>query len=338
MIPPVHGESPTEVLKVWLYAAASVLLGAWVSPLVYNAGKALAEISSVKQTNGPLQWLAGICQATDFPKFFEICLLGAAALLFLPFMHWLQAGGQTVEGRHSPDRLRGWNSGQRLHGNPRGARQAATGFLLVTLVFLGIAGILALAGVFTWKHPAGSVAMIVLRGFAGALGLAVFQELLFRGIAQGIFLRAMRPLAAIGLTALLFALVHCLNPPPGMNVPDPDASGVGFELLHKIATRFSDPLVVLGTFLPLFALGSVLAYARWRTASLLLPIGLHTGWIFINSVVSNLTVATIHSNSNLKILSDATLQQGLIPLAGILIAGLLTNHLTSPGATADAAA
>ncbi len=328
----MRGVSPSEVLKVWLYATASVLLGAWVSPLVYNAGKALADVSAAKQTNGLLQWLAGICRAADFPKFFEACLLGSAVLLFVPFIHWLQAGRQSAEGRQAPDRTGGWSRGQRLHGNPGGLRQAATGFLLVTLLFLGIAGILTLAGVFTWKHLNESVAMVALRGFAAALGLAVFQELLFRGIAQGIFLRSMRPVAAIGLTALLFALVRCLHPPPGLHVPDPDASGVGFELLHKIISRFSDPLIVLGTFAPLFALGAVLACARWRTASLCLPIGLHAGWIFVNSVVGSLTVAANHPDANLWISSDASLQQGLLPLAGMIVAGLLTNYLTRPDA------
>lgn len=334
----MHGESPSAVLKLWLYATASVLLGAWISPLIYNAGKALAEVSSVKQTNGLLQWLAGICRAADFPQFFQVCLLGSAMLLFVPFIHWLHASRQPGEGRYSRDRSRGWNGGQRLHRNPRGLRQGASGFLSVTLVFLLIAGVLGLAGVFGWKQPAESVAMIALRGFAVALGLAVFQELLFRGIALGIFLRTMRPTAAIALSGLLFALVHCLNPPPGLNVPDPDASGVGFELLRRIAARFSDPHAVIGTFAPLLALGAVLAYARWRTASLYLPIGLHTGWIFVNTVLGSVTVASIHPGTTLWIPAGASLQQGLVPLVGILFAGVLTNYLTRRGATADAPA
>ncbi len=334
----MRGESPSEILKVWLYAAASVLLGAWVSPLLYNAGKALAEVSSVKQTNGPLQWLAGLCRTADFPKFFEASLLGSAVLLFLPFIHWLRVHSRPAEGRHLPARARGWNSGQRLQANPQGLRQGASGFLLVTVVFLLIAGVLILAGAFEWKHPAESVAKIALRGFSTALGLAIFQELVFRGIALGIFLRAMRPLAAIGFSALLFALVHCLNPPPGLNVPDPDASGVGFELLRKIVARISEPRIVLGTVTPLFALGAVLAYARWRTASLCLSIGLHTGWIFVNAVLGSVTVAAIQPDSSLWILAGASLQQGLLPLAGILVAGVLTNYLTSPDDAADAPA
>ena len=41
----MRNDSRGDVIKVWLYAAASVALGAWMSPLLYNAGKALAEVS-----------------------------------------------------------------------------------------------------------------------------------------------------------------------------------------------------------------------------------------------------------------------------------------------------
>ena len=327
----MRGAFPSEVLKVWLYAAASVLLGAWVSPLLYNAGKALAEVSSVKQTNGPLHWLAGICRAADFPKFFEVSLLGTAVVLFLPLLHWVQRRAAPGKGTQLADKSRAWNGGQRLLDNPRRLRQAASGFLSVTAVFLLIAGCLILTGVFEWKPPAGSLAKIALRGFTTALGLAIFQELIFRGIALGIFLRALRPLAAISLSALLFALVHFLIPPPGLNVSDPDASGVGFELLGKIAVRLSEPRVILATFAPLFALGVVLAYARWRTASLGLSIGLHTGWIFVNGVLASVTVAAGFPS----LLTGPTVGQGLIPLAGILFAGVFTHYLTR---TADATA
>lgn len=335
----MHSESLSDVLKVWLYAAASVVLGAWFSPLLYNAGKALAEISSAKQTNGFIEWLAGICRAAEFPRFFETSMLIAAGILFLPLIGWLR-GGRAAEGGGSwklrlPEGARGMEAGQRLQRNPDGFRQAVRGFLLVTVLFLLIAGVLVLAGVLDWKNPGTSFFKTLLRGAIVAVVLAVLQEILFRGIALGIFLRAMRPATALGLSAVLFALVHFLGSPPGLNVADPDAAGVGFELLGKIAAQFSEPRGVFGIFSPLLALGFVLAYARWRTASLFLPIGLHAGWIFVNGLIGSVTLAASSSNSNMWVISGTSLNQGLVPLAGIVVAGVLANYLTTDPHVAD---
>ena len=79
----MRGEASSDVLKVWLYAAAVVISGAWLAPLLYNAGKALAEISAGKQTNVPLEWLAKLCQRADFPGFFTVSLWVCALILFL---------------------------------------------------------------------------------------------------------------------------------------------------------------------------------------------------------------------------------------------------------------
>lgn len=339
----MRGEASSDVFKVWLYAAASVLLGAWVAPLFYNAGKALAEVSQSKQINGPLEWLAGVCKTADFPDFFSAALLATAILLFLPFTEWLRGGRVPGEGRRPgmlrlPDGTRGRGNGQRLLKNQSGVRQIFTGFTWVTLLFFLIAAILLAAGVFTWKGPTEHPVRLLTRALMIGFGLAVVQEMLFRGIMMGIFLRAMRPAAALGLSAVLFALVHFIIPPPGMNVLDPEASGVGFELLRKLASQFSEPKAVFGTFAPLLALGVVLAYARWRTASLCLPIGLHAGWIFANSVLAGVTAATSRPDSLIWVISGATMTQGLVPLIGIILVGILTNHLTTSRDASDPAA
>ncbi len=321
----MRSEASSDVFKVWLYVAASVLLGAWLSPLVYNAGKALAEVSSAKQTNGALEWLADRCRTADFQDFFTASLLLFAGILFLPMI-------QSLRGRSSR------RGEQRLGKNPRGWRQIAAGFLLVTMVFFLLATVLVPAGVIEWKNPGTSMTRMLLSNLTCAFGFAVFQELLFRGIAMGIFLRAMRPAAALGMSAILFALVHFLNPVGAVHVFDPDAAGVGFELLRKIAVQFSDPRVVFGIFMPLLALGGVLAYARWRTASLCLPVGLHAGWIFVNGILANVTVATSHPDSILGVFSGASLKQGLVPLIAILLSGGIIRYLTSTDAPADTAA
>lgn len=325
----MHDETSSDVLKVWLYAAASVLLGAWLAPFLYNAGKALAEISSAKQTNGFLEWLAGVCRSAEFPKFFETSLLITAGVLFLPMICWLRGGQTAAIGSVWRLRARTPAAGQRLLPNPRGLRQGVVGFLLVTVLFLLMAAVLVFAGVLEWKNPGVPLAKFLLLGGIIALVLAVFQEILFRGIAMGIFLRAMRPATALGMSAVLFALVHFLNPPPGMNVVDPDAAGIGFELLRKIASQFSEPRAMFGVFSPLLALGFVLAYARWRTASLCLPIGLHAGWIFVNGLLGSMTLAASSPDSFMWVISGMSLNQGLVPLAGIVVAGVLADYLTN---------
>jgi uncharacterized protein len=330
----MRGEASSDVFKTWLYAAGSVLLGAWVSPLFYNAGKALAEVSQSKETNGPLKWLAGLCRKADFPDFFLAALITASVLLFLPFIEWLRAG-RAVEGGSPwslrlPKGARASTGGQRLLKNPGGLRQVCIGFAWVSGLFFVFAAVLLESGFFTWKAAPVPWARLILRTLTISFALAVLQEILFRGIAMGIFLRAMRPAAALGMSAVFFALTHFLNPPPGLNVPDPEASGVGFELLRRIAAQFSEPRAVLGTFVPLVALGVVLAYARWRTASLWLPIGLHAGWIFANAMLGGVAVATSRPDSLMWILSGSSLQQGLVPLATIILAGMLSNHLISP--------
>jgi uncharacterized protein len=322
-----------DVVKVWLYAVASVALGAWLAPLLYNAGMALVDVSSGKQTNGFLEWLAGICRAAEFSVFFGFSLVIAAGILFLPAVSLL-GGGQmgmrpATRELRLPQGARTKEMGQRLLPNPHGLRQSVVGFFLVTLLFLLIAGVLFLAGVLEWKSPGPRIFELLLRGLFVAFALAVLQEFLFRGIALGIFLRAMRPGAALGLSAVFFALVHFISPPPGLNVTDPDAAGVGFELLGKIVAQFAEPRCVFGIFSPLLALGFVLAYARWRTASLLLPIGLHTGWIFVNGLLENAMQPAAATDSFIALVF------GIVSLAGIVVAGVLANFLTTDPDGAD---
>lgn len=328
-----------DVLKVWLYAAVAVLGGAWISPLFFNAGKALAEVAARKETNGPLEWLADRCRVAQFPDFFEVAVVVVGGVLFVPFMDFLRGGrggqGGKVGWLRLPDGARGGMSGQRLVKNSRGPMQAVVGFAGVSGLFLVLAGTLVLAGIFGLNNPGTPLLKVTARVFITAWLLASVQEILFRGIAMGVFLRAMRPAAALGLSALLFALVHLVDVSPGLNVVDPEASGVGFELLRKIGGQFSEPRFVLGTLLPLLALGGVLAYARWKTASLWLPIGLHAGWIFMNGFATAVTIPTVQPNSHFWLLAGSSFHEGLVPLIGILIAGGLVIRLTTSHHVSD---
>ena len=330
-----------DVWKVWLYAAAFVCLGAWISPLLYNAGKALAEVSASKSINGPLDWLAGLCREAEFPQFYQVAVILAAVVLFFPWMEWIHARrGAAVAGGgpwrlRLPDGARVSARGQRLEKNPRGLWHGCAGFLLAAGLLLPMGIALVPAGLSTLQTPVGNLLPLAAKSLLVAIFMALLMEVFFRGIVMGIFLRAMRPAAALGMSAAFFALVLSAFPQPGVNVMDPEAGRPGFELLGLLARQLGDGRVFMENFIPLVALGAVLAYARWRTASLWLPTGLHAGWWFAKSVLTKLGLTTAVAAD--PILSGNLLQRGLLPVAGILLAGALAHVLTATPIEEDAA-
>lgn len=325
----MRNETHSDVLKVWLYAAASVGLGAWFSPLLYNAGKALAEVSQSKITNGPLEWLAGQCKQAEFSAFFMASMVLTGGVLFFPWMEWLHARRGTALvsgpwGLRLPDGARVSTRGQRLKNNPHGLWHLCAGFLLLAGLLLPMGIALVATGWFSLRLPTDvGLAAHLMRTVMLALALALVAEVLFRGIVMGVFLRAMRPAAALGMSAAFFALVASLAPPAGLNVADPDAQGVGFEMLRLLALRFADGSALLENFAPLLALGLLLAYARWRTASLWLPIGMHTGWLTAKTLLAGM------SSAGSPFLRADLLQHFLLPLAAILGTGALAHYLTA---------
>lgn len=330
-----------DVWKVWLYAAAFICLGAWMSPLLYNAGKALAEVSASKSINGPLDWLAGLCREAEFPLFYHAAVILAAAVLFFPWMEWIHARrGVPVAGGgpwrlRLPDGARVSALGQRLEKNPRGLWHACAGFMLAAGLLLPLGIALVPAGLSTLRTPVGNLLPLAAMSLAAALFMALIMEVFFRGIVMGIFLRAMRPAAALGMSAAFFALVLSAFPQAGVNVMDPEVGRPGFELLGLLARRLGDGNVFMENFIPLVALGAVLAYARWRTASLWLPTGMHAGWWFANSVLTKLGLATAVTAD--PVISGNLLQRGLLPVAGIMLAGVLAHVLTASPAGEDVA-
>ena len=333
----MRNEALGDVIKVWLYAAASVWLGAWISPLLYNAGKALAEVSSGRVTNGFFEWLAAWCVSAEFPDFFRAGLLVAALALFFPWMEWVHARrGIAAAGGpwrvRLPDGARVAGRGQVLEKNPQALWQGGAGFLLAAGLLLPLGIALVPAGMATLRDPGSGLPLLVLRSLVTACALAAVMELCFRGIAMGIFLRGMRPAVALGMSAVFFALVLYVIPPAGMRMAGAEEPGMGFELLRLMATRFSDGAVVLSEFAPLLALGAVLGYARWRTASLWLPAGLHAGWWFARDLLVKLG-----GTPNEALHSGSVLLYGVVPLVAILIAGLLAHFLTANPPPAHAA-
>ncbi|WAC19690.1 CPBP family intramembrane metalloprotease [Luteolibacter sp. SL250] len=316
----MRGGAVRDVLKVWIYAAAVVAAGAWVSPVLYDAGKALGEITSVKRTNGFLEWMGRICEGADFRMFFLVSVIGMALVLFIPFAEWLSMKREA----------RGRETGQPLQAKRGGVLEWGTGLLLAAGLFLLMGYGLVATGSFVWEGPPKEPLRLLQGALPWLVAGVVLQEWLFRGVALGIFLRAMKPIAAISMAAVLFTVVAFLSPPADLRIADPDASGVGFELLGLMARRLADPAVLLGNVLPLLAAGWVLGYARWRTASLWLPVGLQMGWILANVLFQAATRPVPRVDPLARLMAGDSLMHGFIPLAGVLVVGALVYFVTDP--------
>jgi len=323
----VIGAAQRDVLKTWLYAAGSICLGAAMAPILFNAGQALAEVTASKQTNDLLDRVAALCRAASFPQFYQASLLLGAFLLFLPWAASLHRGERLPCRRGQA--LRPLRTGP-LH------LLAGLGFAFGQFLLVGIA--LTQAGSFAWRDSLALESADLLKLLPVAMAWVIVQELVFRGMILGVFLRAMRPLAAILVMGLLFAFVRFLKPPAGLDVADDESSRAGFELLADTLSRGLDPVVLIGSFLPLLGLGAVLGYARFRTASLWLPLGLHSGWVCANALFITAATPLHRPDPIATALAGDSLFTGIIPLTAMLFAGLLVFFFTAPPHAAEPAA
>ena len=329
----------SDIAKILAYVAGSLLLGALIAPWLYNLGKGLAEITVGKQSNAFIAWLAAECARAQFSRYFDRSVALAAAILFPPLFQWLKVGRTPVRFRDTPWSLRlpdsvvACNEGQPLRKNPRGLRDALGGFL-VAVVPLIVIGMLLLANGWFQLSDACHISLtaeawrVLAKALRLGIGVGLVEEVIFRGVLLGIFLRAMRPASALVSLSLLFALLHFLQP-SGAELDHPDDMMAGFTLLRMILATFADPMVLLVKVLPMFTVGFVLGYARLRTASLWLPAGLHAGWVVGVVAFKSLTLPGANSPPGSQFFVGDSLREGIIPLAMVVATGFLVHALTN---------
>ncbi len=248
-----------EAAKLFAYFAAVVLGGALFAPILFWSAQATA-------THGFATWLGHF----NFESFFHRALLICGLAFLWPLLRSLRF--------HSLRDLK-------LDHNRHAGRDVIAGFLLAAIPLLFAVIILTIAKVFLLKTalPWGAIAAVT----AAAIIVPLIEESFFRGLVFGIFLRALRPLTATIFVSALFAIIHFLKAPDRTNKAVTWLSG--FHSIANSFTQFSDPIMVLAAFTTLFLIGWILADARLRTRSLWLPIGLHSGWIFVSGVVGKMT-------------------------------------------------
>ena len=284
-----------DAARLLAYFAATILFGALAAPLLFWSGQFLAQ-------HGIFPALAGF----EFESFFHRALMLGAIVFLWPFLRWLQVKRPRDLG---------------LEPNRRWLRDLVIGFLLSSIPVI-VCEIFLVQREFYSMRP-GSSWFAVLPLLGTAVIVPLLEEPLFRGLFQGVLLRGLRPWPANLLSAAIFSIVHFLK------APDQTTTTVhwfsGFVSLSHSFDQFREPMLVLGGFTTLFAIGIVLAYARLHTRSLWLPIGLHAGWILASEAFGKIAhrevVALPWLGKNLLV--------GLVPLAVCLLSwGLVRAWLS----------
>jgi membrane protease YdiL (CAAX protease family) len=292
-----------SILKIVAYFLGTLVLGALLAPWLYWGGQAAGGL-------GALAWLRDV----PFQRYFDRAMLIAAIALLWPVVKSLRIGGWQELG---------------LRRNPHAWRQAGMGFSLS-------AGLLWMLGLLLWHEriyaPSGQLTGQTLIEFmVTALAVGLLEEAFFRGALLGLVGRTASPGMSVGFVSALFAIVHFLKPPAEAYSGHAITWVSGFEFLPLTFWQFSNPLLVAGGFTTLFAVGWVLGWARLRTQSLWLPIGLHAGWVFGLKTFSKRSEHLAHSN--LWIGGD--LLHGLAPVLAVIITGAVLWLILKLRAPAD---
>lgn len=321
----------SDLTKVILFFILTIVTAAAISPWLYNAGMLLAEVGKSRSLNPLLDWLAGRCQGVTFASFYLCSLLACALVLAGPFVMWCQLKHPGSGPIYKPWRLQLPRSsitgkdGQPICRNRLAELDLGIGFLIT-------GGLMAVSFLFLKKigwfsmDPEADYGMAIGYAIVTAIVTAIISESLFRGVIMGICLRAMGPAAAMICSSLLYAAVLSMVPPQDLILTNPEMADAGFRMLKATLHQLLTPEKLTFGFVTLFSFGLVMSYARYRTASLWLPIGLHFGIIFSERFLEQAAVANTQLPPISKLLIGPDALSGLLPLC-ILIATTFLVHV-----------
>lgn len=293
------------------YFVAVVVCGAALAPWLHALGKAyvgMATEQGWRETPllGPLAMEA---EKAGFQRYFNRSVLVCALLLLWPAARLLRVRAGEIPG------LR-WQRGD--------GRDLTIGFLLAGggLLLMGI--LLFRMGVFQWNKKA-DLGSVLLAATIAAVAVALVEEWLFRGAFTAVVARTFGPVSTLWGIAVLFAVLHFMEPPENLRIPDEAVDPLtGFQLAGVMFGRLGQTETFTGAFLTLLAVGMMLGWARLRTGRLWLGIGLHAGWVFVLKTYSGLTRRSRDAGEILEpFWIGGDLRTGAMPLGFLLITAVL---------------
>lgn len=296
----------SDALKLLAWLVGTAALGALLAPVMHTIGTAL--VTGEHLEGGPADWLHDEIEKAEFGRYFNRAVLVAALLLLWPMARWLGL-----------ERGWGWMG---LKKNPHWWQDLLLGFVGAALSLFAVGALYMELGWYRFRDPLPAVPGLVGEALLSAFSVAVLEELVFRGLLLGILLRSLSERSSLWFLSAFFALLHFLKPPEVGGEMETVTWLSGFSMLGRIAVQFGDPWFFAAEFATLFAVGWVLGYARLRSASLWLPIGLHAGWVFGIKVFSPLARRLLKAE-RIWPWAGENLRIGLITLAVVLVTGLL---------------
>ena len=282
-----------DLRKLLLYLGASLAIGALLAPLFFKGG----------------YWIAarGIFPSLGtqgFHRYFSRSVEITAILLLWPLARSLKVRSLAELG---------------LRWDARWGRRLAFGFIAAVALMAVMSLILfALGGLIF--HPAdhqlpGEIPKVIFT--AACVGF--IEECIFRGAFLGLLQRSMSSRGALLASSLFFAVLHFIQPLKSEIAPADITWSSGFALIPAVFSQWSDPAMILASFITLLAVGWVLGWAMQRTHSLWLGIGLHAGWVFC---VQGLGKFAYFAPGKLPWIG-ADIRIGLAPLITVILTGLV---------------
>ena len=254
----------SDVFKVTAYVAAVILLGAVLAPPLYWLGQWALDKGFFD--SGPLESVKDSIERARITRYFNRAVMVSALLLGWPFLRWLGLSG----------RGKSWLM---LEKNPRWLAHFGLGFAIAAGTLLALGAVYVATGWYRINEDAKPVYRMFASAIGPGLSVGFLEEFLFRGVLFALVLRTMKPFTGLVFLSAFFAIVHFLKPPEKLDLP-PVEWDTGFWLLGKIFGQLGDVQFLVAELILLFCVGWVLGWARLKTRSLWLPIGLHAGWVF----------------------------------------------------------
>lgn len=299
---PARREFPA-IGKILAYAVVAFAAGAMVAPPVFWLGQTM-------EAGGLSDWLAKF----PFHRVLSRCLQVSALVLLVPALRWV--------GLRRPADLG-------LRRNTLALTDLGAGIVLATslVAVAAVAGLLV--GWSDWRE--GEDFSALGRIALTAAVVSCVEEAVFRGVVLGVCLWSLPRAGAIGLTSLLFAVVHFLKPAKTSLAAGDVRWWSGFTEAFQFGAALPGSSLLFFGLASLLLAGWILGTAAVGTRSLWLPVGLHAGWVF-SQQTSNLFLASTAPADTAGWLPwvgpnlvSGAVPTGLVPLAALFATGWLVR-------------